>query len=330
MHIRALSVPEYQAWVKNLAAWDPNPIYLTAQNLVLKDSPPGAKNVLSGSPSAHAPLDLPPASLSSHTRSSSLSDPNVAKEAKELSLNESTIQIPALAFGAGPITAATRTVTADFELVKSQTIALGRAIESGASNSLAFQQKTYSSVLKLQHSLQETLRLMQDIAIALDWAVRDDNRNRSLLGMSLLAQPGDDIAKLASALAKRPSIYAPSSIADDEYFDAVGYHGTPPVSDDEADSDEDALGNQVTVASSDWQRTREKSSSHILLPESTPPLVAAPVVRRKALPTTGSPESPVSIVGILRKNMGKDLSTIAMPVSLNEPLSALQRYISNR
>ena len=33
----------------------------------------------------------------------------------------------------------------------------------------------------------------------------------------------------------------------------------------------------------------------------------------------------LSLWGILRKNIGKDLSKISMPVSLNEPLSALQR-----
>ena len=35
--------------------------------------------------------------------------------------------------------------------------------------------------------------------------------------------------------------------------------------------------------------------------------------------------SPPSLIGFLRKNVGKDLSTISMPVSANEPLSLLQR-----
>ena len=35
--------------------------------------------------------------------------------------------------------------------------------------------------------------------------------------------------------------------------------------------------------------------------------------------------SPPSLIGFLRKNVGKDLSTISMPVSANEPISLLQR-----
>lgn len=43
--------------------------------------------------------------------------------------------------------------------------------------------------------------------------------------------------------------------------------------------------------------------------------------------TTISPpkQPPPSLIGFLRKNAGKDLSTVTMPVSANEPLSALQR-----
>ncbi|KAI4854537.1 hypothetical protein E4T44_00112 [Aureobasidium sp. EXF-8845] len=43
--------------------------------------------------------------------------------------------------------------------------------------------------------------------------------------------------------------------------------------------------------------------------------------------TTISPpkQPPPSLIGFLRKNAGKDLSTVSMPVTANEPLSALQR-----
>ncbi|KAI9141962.1 Oxysterol-binding protein, partial [Paraphysoderma sedebokerense] len=48
------------------------------------------------------------------------------------------------------------------------------------------------------------------------------------------------------------------------------------------------------------------------------------IVRRKLLPAPVTGDS-VSLVSILRKNVGKDLSTISMPISLNEPLNLLQR-----
>nr|XP_061808273.1 oxysterol-binding protein-related protein 3-like [Nerophis lumbriciformis] len=46
--------------------------------------------------------------------------------------------------------------------------------------------------------------------------------------------------------------------------------------------------------------------------------------RRTALPSPSPPNS-VSLWNILRNNIGKDLSKVAMPVQLNEPLNTLQR-----
>ena len=51
------------------------------------------------------------------------------------------------------------------------------------------------------------------------------------------------------------------------------------------------------------------------------PLELIPRRRNVPLPTVGPP----SLIGFLRKNVGKDLSTISMPVSANEPISLLQK-----
>lgn len=53
------------------------------------------------------------------------------------------------------------------------------------------------------------------------------------------------------------------------------------------------------------------------------PLPCEPVQRRELIPPPTV--MPPSLIGFLRKNVGKDLSTIAMPVSANEPTSLLQR-----
>jgi len=53
-------------------------------------------------------------------------------------------------------------------------------------------------------------------------------------------------------------------------------------------------------------------------------LEEGPIVRRSTLPAPVSGED-ISLLSILRKNVGKDLSTVAMPVSLNEPINVLQR-----
>ncbi|ORY47691.1 Oxysterol-binding protein [Rhizoclosmatium globosum] len=58
-------------------------------------------------------------------------------------------------------------------------------------------------------------------------------------------------------------------------------------------------------------------------PTSIPP--QQPVVRRRTLPAPPVSMENISIMSILRNNMGKDLSTIAMPIALNEPLNLLQK-----
>lgn len=58
-------------------------------------------------------------------------------------------------------------------------------------------------------------------------------------------------------------------------------------------------------------------------PASLTPLPLSPVKRRNMV--QAPKVQPPSLIAFLRKNVGKDLSTIAMPVSSNEPTSALQR-----
>lgn len=59
-------------------------------------------------------------------------------------------------------------------------------------------------------------------------------------------------------------------------------------------------------------------------PKSLDPLpIPILIKRRKVVPP--ATVLPPSLIGFLRKNVGKDLSTLSMPVSANEPLSLLQR-----
>ncbi|KAK4540172.1 hypothetical protein LTR36_009758 [Oleoguttula mirabilis] len=58
-------------------------------------------------------------------------------------------------------------------------------------------------------------------------------------------------------------------------------------------------------------------------PTSLAPLPLPPVKRR--LTVRPPKQAPPSIIGFLRKNAGKDLSTVSMPVTANEPTSLLQR-----
>ena len=58
-------------------------------------------------------------------------------------------------------------------------------------------------------------------------------------------------------------------------------------------------------------------------PKSLTPLPIEPVKRRRTVPAATA--MPPSLIAFFRKNVGKDLSTISMPVSANEPLSLLQK-----
>ncbi len=67
-----------------------------------------------------------------------------------------------------------------------------------------------------------------------------------------------------------------------------------------------------------------KTSAFPSKPKTLTPLPISNIIqRRTAVPSPTV--SPPSLIGFLRKNVGKDLSTISMPVSANEPLSFLQR-----
>ncbi|KAI9694517.1 MAG: hypothetical protein M1822_000133 [Bathelium mastoideum] len=82
--------------------------------------------------------------------------------------------------------------------------------------------------------------------------------------------------------------------------------------------------------SQDEERVGRKSHAdggHTLFPTKAKTLTPLPIASRIPRRTTVPPAklAPPSLVGFLRKNVGKDLSTISMPVSANEPLSLLQR-----
>jgi hypothetical protein len=59
--------------------------------------------------------------------------------------------------------------------------------------------------------------------------------------------------------------------------------------------------------------------------ESTGKIAEVVVVRRKHLPAPTVSMENISIMSILGNNVGKDLSTVAMPIALNEPLNLLQK-----
>ena len=73
-------------------------------------------------------------------------------------------------------------------------------------------------------------------------------------------------------------------------------------------------------------RKGAKLSLGLCLPDCVPDgNMASHSKRRTCLPASCPNTSNISLWNILRNNIGKDLSKVAMPVELNEPLNTLQR-----
>ncbi len=72
--------------------------------------------------------------------------------------------------------------------------------------------------------------------------------------------------------------------------------------------------------SSDEEAKRRRDSVATLLASK----LNAPVQRRKVLPAP-TPAVEPSLLGLMKKNMGKDFASISVDVSFNEPISLLQR-----
>ena len=127
---------------------------------------------------------------------------------------------------------------------------------------------------------------------------------------------------------------------DDEFFDAEGgtssqlldIHHETEEEGEEADrgfaTDEDSASasdvDEPTVLGQHSAESGKATPAFPPKPKSLAPLPAQWVKRRNAVAAPTA--TPPSLVSFMRKNVGKDLSTISMPVTANEPISALQRF----
>jgi hypothetical protein len=121
-------------------------------------------------------------------------------------------------------------------------------------------------------------------------------------------------------------------MSSDQYFDAEEIRDDD--SDDSAASSGEEEEDNSTVDQADSgdesDQTREPPSPVKYDVSSLPtPVEGAPkmalVKYRSALPHPTVSMENISVMGLLRNNVGKDLSKVAMPIALNEPLNLLQR-----
>lgn len=134
---------------------------------------------------------------------------------------------------------------------------------------------------------------------------------------------------LSAGGASRRSMETASTV--DEFFDAEDARSTVVKisgSDDDDESDEAASFHDNSSISSvdDDDAIGSADARHLypLKPKSLIPLpIDSDVNRRTTIPP--AMVMPPSLIAFVRKNVGKDLSTISMPVSANEPISVLQK-----
>ncbi|KAM8840510.1 oxysterol-binding protein-related protein 3-like [Spinachia spinachia] len=104
-----------------------------------------------------------------------------------------------------------------------------------------------------------------------------------------------------------------------EFFDAQEYLLSSSSSENEVSDDDSYISDVSDSISVDTYSNEGGSERHNSVSGAV-----TPSRRRSTLPST-SPTSSVSLWNILKNNIGKDLSKVAMPVQLNEPLNTLQR-----
>lgn len=221
-------------------------------------------------------------------------------------------------------------------------------------------ERTMPGMFRRSVSAQSTLASSKSTPSSSSLASPTGPENRSLQShaeetlhdncMSLLRDLDSVVADFAALIAEskqRRLIIPPSAVSrhsmesqgSQEFFDAEGGANSQllaihPESEDEgAKTDQDLITDGDDSASESDEETgrlersptttQAEDSAFPSKPKSLVPL-PLPAVRRR---TTVSPSTvtPPSLIGFLRKNVGKELSTISMPVSANEPLSLLQR-----
>ncbi|KAK1593285.1 oxysterol-binding protein [Colletotrichum navitas] len=134
-------------------------------------------------------------------------------------------------------------------------------------------------------------------------------------------------------LSAAPSRRSMETVSTEEFFDAEAGETNSQIvriaqSEDESpDSEADehlSDSSSISSAQEDDAFVSDGTNCYPAKPKSLAPLpVDISVDRRTKIPP--ALVQPPSLIAFVRKNVGKDLSTISMPVSANEPISLLQR-----
>lgn len=214
------------------------------------------------------------------------------------------------------------TLRSAFNTISAEREKLRQLMEHDASPSPSAQ------VLGLKHALSSALAQNTELK----------ERLRRIHAESLLLEPpagatsGDSLAEENSGDENRALVHQLSnesrlSITDSlsEFFDAQEVLLSPSSSENEI-SDDDSyvsdISDNLSLDNLSNDLDNERQTLDPVLDNGTGEVKST---RRTCLPAPCPSSSNVSLWNILRNNIGKDLSKVAMPVELNEPLNTLQR-----
>ncbi|XP_005087236.1 oxysterol-binding protein-related protein 3 isoform X1 [Mesocricetus auratus] len=184
-----------------------------------------------------------------------------------------------------------------------------------------------AQVVGLKHALSSALAQNTDLKERL----RRIHAETLFLDPPAVPKSGDNLAEENSGDESRALVHQLSnesrlSITDSlsEFFDAQEVLLSPSSSENEI-SDDDSYVSDISDNLSLDNLSNDLDNERQTLGPILERGGEARSKRRTCLPAKGPNTSSVSLWTILRNNIGKDLSKVAMPVELNEPLNTLQR-----
>ncbi|KAM9657236.1 oxysterol-binding protein-related protein 7 isoform 2-T3 [Morphnus guianensis] len=187
-------------------------------------------------------------------------------------------------------------------------------------------QKVHGSLSSVVAALTAERARLEDMRQALD-------RQRSTPRPGSAGNAGLD-ALPAKSREQQLSNRSIVSLADShtEFFDACEVFLSASSSENEPSDDESCISEATTSACEDTAepgglgRPPTGAEGPGIPVEPSPLELPGPDLRRRScLPAPPAPPGDVSLWGLLRSSVGKDLSRVALPVQLNEPLNTLQR-----
>ncbi|ORX62833.1 hypothetical protein DM01DRAFT_1297653 [Hesseltinella vesiculosa] len=175
--------------------------------------------------------------------------------------------------------------------------------------------------LKLEQ-MQHTIQHLQQLRASLeqDYARLQLQYKRQTNRLSTIYQQSSAITTPSST-----SFYSMSS-STSQYADAQDFYEEDDVdSQDDGESTDRCLYDDPQDDSSSDEGQDETVSKRSSMTIKLDVTMAHTTIQRRSRLPQRMDESSVNYLGLIRKAVGKDLSSISMPVSLNEPLNLLQR-----